>query len=167
MKHYGDITQLHGDKLEPVDLIVGGSPCFPAGTLVLTEKGYLPIENVRDGMMVLTHLGRWRKVTATGHKTGETVVLRGNHYGLECTPNHPIYSANEKQMFPTINGKRGRLRKLLDKVWVPAENMNKRLWAVPNRVDALPIAEPIYSDKKYVSSQNQMPKYTSDLFYFV
>lgn len=27
MKHYGDITQLHGDKLEPVDLIVGGSPC--------------------------------------------------------------------------------------------------------------------------------------------
>lgn len=27
MKHYGDITQLHGGKLEPVDLIVGGSPC--------------------------------------------------------------------------------------------------------------------------------------------
>lgn len=27
MKQYGDITQLHGDALEPVDLIVGGSPC--------------------------------------------------------------------------------------------------------------------------------------------
>ena len=167
MKHYGDITQLHGDKLEPVDLIVGGSPCFPAGTLVLTEKGYLPIEDVLDGMMVLTHLGRWRKVTATGHKTGETVILRGNHYGLECTPNHPIYSANEKHVYPTINGKRGHLRKLLDKVWVPAESMNKRLCAVPNRVDSLPIAEPKYSDKKYVSSQNLMPEYTADFFYFV
>jgi len=27
MKQYGDITQLHGYELEPVDLIVGGSPC--------------------------------------------------------------------------------------------------------------------------------------------
>ena len=27
MKQYGDITQLKGDVLEPVDLIVGGSPC--------------------------------------------------------------------------------------------------------------------------------------------
>ena len=27
MKHYGDITQIRGDLIEPVDLIVGGSPC--------------------------------------------------------------------------------------------------------------------------------------------
>ena len=27
MKHYGDITQLHGDKIEPVSCITGGSPC--------------------------------------------------------------------------------------------------------------------------------------------
>lgn len=27
MKHYGDITQLHGNRLEPVDIIIGGSPC--------------------------------------------------------------------------------------------------------------------------------------------
>lgn len=27
MKQYGDITKLHGYELEPVDLIVGGSPC--------------------------------------------------------------------------------------------------------------------------------------------
>lgn len=27
MKHYGDITRLHGDLLEPVDIIIGGSPC--------------------------------------------------------------------------------------------------------------------------------------------
>ena len=27
MKQYGDITQLNGAELEPVDLIVGGSPC--------------------------------------------------------------------------------------------------------------------------------------------
>ncbi len=27
MKHYGDITQISGETVEPVDIIVGGSPC--------------------------------------------------------------------------------------------------------------------------------------------
>ena len=27
VKQYGDITKLHGFDLDPVDLIVGGSPC--------------------------------------------------------------------------------------------------------------------------------------------
>ena len=27
MKHYGDVTQINGAEIEPVDLIVGGSPC--------------------------------------------------------------------------------------------------------------------------------------------
>ena len=27
MKHYGDIPKLHGYDIEPVDVIVGGSPC--------------------------------------------------------------------------------------------------------------------------------------------
>jgi len=27
IKHYGDITLLHGDAIEPVDIITGGSPC--------------------------------------------------------------------------------------------------------------------------------------------
>ena len=27
MKHLGDITLVHGDEIEPVDCIIGGSPC--------------------------------------------------------------------------------------------------------------------------------------------
>ena len=27
IKHLGDITQIHGDKIPPVDIITGGSPC--------------------------------------------------------------------------------------------------------------------------------------------
>lgn len=27
MKHLGDITKIHGDQIEPVDVITGGSPC--------------------------------------------------------------------------------------------------------------------------------------------
>ena len=27
MRHYGDICQLHGYDIEPVDVVTGGSPC--------------------------------------------------------------------------------------------------------------------------------------------
>ena len=69
MKHYGDVSALDGANLKPVDIITFGSPCFPEGTLVLTSEGYLPIEEVTPGMQVLTHQGRWRKVTAARSKT--------------------------------------------------------------------------------------------------
>lgn len=99
VKHYGDVSKLSGTELPPVDIITFGSPCFPEGTLVLTDEGYMPIEEVTVGMKVLTHKGRWKTVTAAGAKYGETVLLKGNHYGLECTKNHPIYSSGEKKVF--------------------------------------------------------------------
>ena len=66
MKHYGDVSKLRGGDLEPGDVVTFGSPCFPEGTLVLTDKGYMDIESIRVGMKVLTHRGRWRRVTAVG-----------------------------------------------------------------------------------------------------
>jgi len=36
--------------------------CFPAGTLVRTIKGDVPIEEIRPGTLVLTSLNRWRAV---------------------------------------------------------------------------------------------------------
>ena len=63
MKHLGDITKIKGNEIEPVDIITAGSPCFPAGTLVLTELGYKPIENIQDDERVLTHTGKWQRLS--------------------------------------------------------------------------------------------------------
>lgn len=165
MKNYGDITKISGQNIEPVDVIIGGSPCFPAGTLILTDKGYIEIENVTIGMNVLTHNGRWRAVTAIGSKMGETILLKGNHYGLECTPNHPIYSAMQTKCYPRLkNGKRTSLIQINDsRDWVRAEDMKGRLWAVPNKINALPISLPQYENKR----QKKMPEFSEDFFYFV
>ncbi len=165
MIHLGDITKIDGGKIPPVDIITFGSPCFPAGTLVLTDRGYIEIESVKTGMRVLTHKGRWRTVTATGSKVAETVVLRGNHYGLECTPNHPIYSTSEKTVYPHLpNGKRTSRVVITDeKKWVPAGEMTKRLWAVPRSVAPLPIGEPQHAD----NGRKPMPTMDADFFYFV
>ena len=40
MTHLGDVSKVSGADIEPVDIVTFGSPCFPAGTLVLTNKGY-------------------------------------------------------------------------------------------------------------------------------
>ena len=166
VKHYGDVSVIHGSELEPVDIITFGSPCFPEGTLVMTSEGYIPIEEVKVGMKVLTHKGRWRSVTAAGAKFGRTVILKGNHYGLECTPNHPIYSSGERKYYPRLKkGKRGNKLMLADeKMWVPAGEMKGRLWAVPKAVDSLPMSSPEYSGSW---RQKTMPEPSDDLFYFI
>ena len=38
----GDITQIDWHKAAPVDVLTGGSPCFAAGTPVLTRRGLIP-----------------------------------------------------------------------------------------------------------------------------
>lgn len=36
----------------------GSCPCFPAGTLIITKRGFVPIEDVVVGDLVLTHKNR-------------------------------------------------------------------------------------------------------------
>jgi len=165
MQNYGDITKISGKNIEPVDVIIGGSPCFPAGTLVLTDQGYVEIENITVGMRVLTHMGRWREVTETGSKQGETMILKGNHYGLESTPNHPIYSAKQgKYYLRRENGKKTTRICLEDsRDWICAEDMKGRLWAVPNHVETLPISPPRYDNDQ----QKELPEFSEDFFYFI
>ena len=116
MKHYGDITKMNGAEIEPVDIISGGSPCFPAGTMILTSEGYIDIKDVKVGDIVYTHLGNWKKVTAVGNRQAETIILQGD-CPLETTRNHPIYSFDDSG----------------NKVWIPAENMFGKWWATPKQ----------------------------------
>ena len=75
----------------------GSCPCFPAGTLVLTRRGLIPIEAVSVGDEVLTHEARWRAVTATGDEVADTVVVKGQgHFGLQCTPDHPFLTGDDE-----------------------------------------------------------------------
>src|SRR5262245_64824292 len=39
--------------------------CFPAGTMISAIDGPKPIEEIREGDFVLTHRGRYRRVTET------------------------------------------------------------------------------------------------------
>ena len=163
MKHLGDITKIHGNKIEPVDIITGGSPCFPAGTMVLTKSGYIPIEDIQIGDFVLTHKGRWRKVSAIGNRKAETYYLKGN-INIETTANHPIYSADIKRIWDSTSDSKGYKKHLINiGQWTSAVDMEGKQWATP--ITAEPVIIPMGDNPNL--NQKPMPELNEDFWYFV
>lgn len=62
--------------------------CFPAGVPITTSRGSVPIERIAVGDLVLTHKGRWRRVTRTMRRLHDGMVVRVN--GVPVTPEHPF-----------------------------------------------------------------------------
>lgn len=166
MEHVGDITKLDGGKLKPVDIVTGGSPCFPAGTMVLTSRGYVPIETVQVGDIVLTHLGNWKPVTAVGNHVDRTYVLKGN-VTIETTANHPIYSACARRKYyrkPNGIGRNVRVELSECGNWTAASDMARKYWATPNTVvECLQIPKP----DVVTINQKPFPDMDSGFWYFV
>jgi site-specific DNA-cytosine methylase len=138
-----DVCEAGAHNLPYADIISFGSPCFPAGTLVLTEHGYLPIEEVGVGMKVLTHVGRWKRVLANGWHLSDTIKLSGQgHYGIESTPDHPYWGAETVRHYPRYaDGKRGSIRTLGEPTWVPAKEMVGKRMALIGQVESLRVPE--------------------------
>lgn len=139
----GDVTKVDWSPYRgQADLMVGGSPCFPAGTPVVVRRPDgsavgVPIEGVRVGDEVLTHRGRFRKVLATGSKVADTVLLRtddGVGDAIECTPNHPFLSV--RMLGHGACGPRDDLE------WVQASEMVGRC-ALAVNVDGGPLYDPV------------------------
>lgn len=85
-----DFTQWRGR----IDVLTGGFPCFVAGTPVLTDAGFMPIEEIRIGQSVLTTDRSYHPVECTmSHVADKATYMRaqGMHEPLRCTPNHPFY----------------------------------------------------------------------------
>lgn len=96
--------------------------CFAAGSLVLTADGWLPIEEVRIGMLVLTHRGRWRPVVDTITREAKVLEVRGlGHPQLLTTADHPLL---------TRDG------------WEPAGQAKE--WASPSFVERFPVSHVPY-----------------------
>lgn len=66
--------------------------CLAPGQLVETFYGKVPIEQVREGELVLTHAGRWRQVlkTKARYYAGKLIRITCGKQILLCTPDHRI-----------------------------------------------------------------------------
>jgi len=74
-----------------------GTNCLPAGELVLTNRGYIPVEQVQFGDLVLGHSGKACKVLRAwpNGKAKIYKVTLGNGLVLRASENHPFLCNGE------------------------------------------------------------------------
>ena len=86
-------------KIKP---IIG---CLPAGQLIETSEGMVPVEEIREGMLIYTHKGRLRRVTRTMSRQHSGVIygvraLRGSEV-VWVTGEHPLLILNNGDVQPS------------------------------------------------------------------
>jgi len=134
-----DISQTDPRYLPTTDILWASPECFTAGQLVTTTTGQVPIEQVRVGDLVLTHLGRWRPVVRVQSREQETVIVKGQgHPGIRTTANHKFWLRDSRQVWH--NDIRQYRREYGQPGWAPIAGAveSKSLWATPVRVPSIP-----------------------------
>lgn len=82
--------------------------CVARGQNVLTNRGYIPIEEVETTDLVLTHKGRWKRVLAkVCNGICETIATHAMGVpGLITTPDHKLYCKKGKGTHPRVYAKK-------------------------------------------------------------
>lgn len=71
---------------------------FVAGTLVMTENGFTPIEDVRQDTLVVDADGEFKRVRSVWSDMASTIVIKGRgSASIECTPDSLFLSYKKKE----------------------------------------------------------------------
>lgn len=116
----GDMTRIDWAAVEPVDIISGGTPCFPAGTLIDTADGYRAIETIRIGDLVRTHRQRYMPVVQLMRRqASDTITVKAmGSPAFVTTREHPFYVRTKSRVWN--NDRRQYDRVWSEPEWVPA-----------------------------------------------
>lgn len=165
-RNLGDMTKIDWTKFDgEIDLLTYSTPCFVAGTLVLTRDGYKPIEDVKVGDYVLTHNNRWCKVEKIGNKTASDIYdikpMMGDH--IYCTGNHPFLT---REMY-----RYGHLckRYFREPKWVEAKYLTKNLYLgyAINQEEKLPEWNGSNADRWGNRVNHLTPLFTKQAFWYL
>jgi DNA (cytosine-5)-methyltransferase 1 len=95
LKPHADITKVNVAEIPDFDVLCAGFPCFVAGTSVLTNNGYKPIETVELTDKLLTHTGNFQPILNLQQKmyTGKLYELDIKYHPelIVATEEHPFY----------------------------------------------------------------------------
>lgn len=125
---------VRGVGVQRIDILAGGFPCFPAGTVILTrDRGMVDIADVQEGEFVLTHRNRWRKVEKHhGSHMAPVITMKGHgHPRMRATANHPFWSRSTSTGWN--NDRRCDEREFSDAEWCAAGEMVGRFWSSPSQ----------------------------------
>ena len=91
-RNLGDMTKIDWTQVGDIDLLTYSTPCFVAGTMVLTKNGYKPIENVKIGDSVFTKEMTIEKVIDYGNAIKSIYSIKAAGIPeIVCTRNHPFF----------------------------------------------------------------------------
>lgn len=123
--HLGNVNEIDFSEMKgKIDLVIGGSPCFVAGTKVITNEGYKNIEDIQKGDLVLTHKNRFMQVTDIGYEYKPTVNLKAQGIlNTTTTLNHPYYVRTMQRVWN--NNRRRSERVFSEPYWKDVKDLNK------------------------------------------
>lgn len=123
----GDITKVNEKKIDDFTMMCGGSPCFTGDTLVLTNKGYIPIKDIQIGDKVLTHSNEYQTVTES-MMTGNKNIYKINAMcfdEIRCTDNHKFYIRTKHRKCTHIKGVSVNFRWFENPIWKECKDLTK------------------------------------------
>ena len=121
----------------------GSCPCFAAGIMIMTLRGQVPIEKINVGDLVLTHMGRWRRVEAVMQSEASTILVKGQgSSGITTTENHPFLARKATRDWRRKSSTYGKVIFGSDDEWISAESLVGKYWALPVEFEVPPINLP-------------------------
>jgi DNA (cytosine-5)-methyltransferase 1 len=143
-----DVDPVEVTEGNPVALCWLSPDCFPVGTLILTNKGYQAIEEIKVGDTVLTHKQRWRAVIETSTAQKQIVEIRGHgHHGLQCSMEHPFFVKSRTNVWK--NDIRQYRAVYSSPEWAPASMLQKDwYWSSPTIIPKLEIPDMLSNAKE-------------------
>lgn len=122
----GDISKIN--ELTYADFWTCSFPCFTGDTLVLTkEYGYMPIKDITNGLLVLTHDNTYQTVTKSV-MTGKKNIFAINAMcfdKLECTENHKFFTRTRHRVNTHIQGRAVNYRYFDKPIWKECKDLSK------------------------------------------
>jgi DNA (cytosine-5)-methyltransferase 1 len=140
-----DICNITDEKFQEykgIDVIFGGFPCFIEGTKVLTNNGYINIEDVKSDSLLLSHTGKFQSIVNKQLKqyTGDLYSIRAKYHSnaIKCTEEHPFYCRNQIKTWDSIDNKYNYTYS--DPCWINANKLsdNTYLGMVINNNSIIP-----------------------------
>jgi site-specific DNA-cytosine methylase len=126
VNNFGDITKI--DKLPYCDLLTYSFPCFVKDTLILTDKGYRKIQDIKIRDRVLTHKNTYEYVLKTfENKTNKIINIKCSASdNISTTENHPFYV---RKLYRKWNDKKRVYERLFNNPeWVQAKDLDKNCY---------------------------------------
>ncbi|MFS0643800.1 DNA (cytosine-5-)-methyltransferase [Siminovitchia sp. 179-K 8D1 HS] len=169
--NFGSITEINEKELPDFDLVIGGSPCFEAGTLVMTDKGYKKIEDIKKGDRVLTHSNTFQRVVIPMMKYTEEIyeVKTFGTHGFKVTEEHPFYTRERYTEWNNTN--RTYERKFHEPKWINTNELNENHYigvAINNKSEIPNWSGVVYEQNQFTNKlRNNLDLSNEKFWWFV